>query len=498
MTSSHPRALYCSTASVFAAFLLFLPGTAALAQRNAPDIPAVSGAFAIENARIVQAPGRVIDSGTVVIRDGLIEAVGADIAIPYDAARIDGEGKTVYAAFIDGLSMIGVPKPKQKNDLPPVPDRSNPPDDRAGIQPQRDVRTLLASDEKSIDEYRKAGFGAAHIVPHGRMLPGSGAIILLAGENANAMVLSGDYSMYAQFEGARGMYPGTPMGMTAKMRQLYREAERRKAMQMNYDQDAAGTTRPEFDAVHYAFFPVIENTKPVFYYVDDVLEIYRALKLRDDLGFELMLGGLNESFDAIDILKSADVPLFVTLDLPEKPDWMKEFKADSIQYVLDNYDPEERTASYRDLEAERRNLEARAFLTRSRYAGAAADLKKAGLRFGFTTKGVKAKDLRENIRELIENGLSEDDALAALTVDAADLLGLGSSLGTIDAGKIANLIVADGDLFAKETQYEFVFVDGQKYAYPKKDEEDESTEGDDDKDKDKSKKDKPENEEMRL
>ncbi|TDI74550.1 MAG: hypothetical protein E2O84_05665, partial [Bacteroidetes bacterium] len=317
----------------------------AFAQRNAPDIPVVTGAIAIENARIVQAPGRIIESGTVVIRDGLIEAVGSNVTVPYDAERIDGSGKTIYAAFIDGLSNTGVPAPKTSNNLPAVPDRSNPPDDRAGIQPQRDVRDFISSEEKSIDKMRALGFGASHVVLQGRMLPGSSAIILHTGDSANEMILRGDVSMFSQFVGAQGMYPGTPMAIMSKMRQLYTEAGRRSQLETLYKESPAGATRPDFDAVHYAFFPVINGTQPIVYYVDDVLEIRRALTLQNELGFDLMLAGINEAFDAVDVLVEADVPLFVTLELPEKPDWMSEFKADSIQYILDNYDPDERTAS---------------------------------------------------------------------------------------------------------------------------------------------------------
>jgi hypothetical protein len=451
----------------------------AFAQRNAPDIPVVTGAIAIENARIVQAPGRVIDSGTIVIRDGLIVAVGANVSVPYDAERIDGEGKTVYAAFIDGLSNTGVPTPPSGDNLPPVPDRSNPPNDRAGIQPERDVRDLLSSEEKSIAQMRELGFGASHVVPRGQMLPGSGAIILLTGDNANDMVLAGDVSMFAQFIGARGMYPGTPMAIMSKMRQLHREAERRAQLEAQYSTAPSGATRPDFDAVHYAFFPVLERTKPVMYFVDDALEIHRALTLQEDLGFNLVLAGLNEAFDAVDVLAEAGVPMFLTLDLPEKPEWMSELKADSIQYILDNFDPDERTASYRDLEAERRNLEARSLMSRSQYAGVASDLQDAGLAFGFSTMGVDAKDIRGNIQEMIESGLDTDTALAALTINAARLLGLDASLGTIDTGKIANLIVTDGDIFEKDTHYATVFVDGQKYAFEKKEskheKDDEST-----------------------
>jgi hypothetical protein len=89
------------------------------------------------------------------------------------------------------------------------------------------------------------------------------------------------------------------------------------------------------------------------------------------------------------------------------------------------------------------------------------------VQFGFSTLGADASDLRENITEIMEQGLSEDAALAALTTNAAANLGVSESLGSIDPGKIANLIVADGPLFDSDTHYHYVFVDGQKFAYDK-------------------------------
>ena len=457
--------------------LVFLAGaTEAFAQRDASDIPTVTRTYALEGARIVQAPGRVIEHGTVVIRDGLIVAVGVDVDIPYDAERIAADSMTVYAAFIDGLSMTGVPAPKRDEEPAQVDDPANPEDDRAGIQPQRDVRTMLKADDKSITALREVGFGAAHVVPHGRFLPGNSAIILLGGKSADEMVLRGDAAMFAQFQGARGVYPRTPMAMTAKMRQLIREARRRQVMENRYRANPSGLARPEYDDVHYAFFPIIDNTKSVFFFVDDALEIHRALKLSSDLGFDLMLAGLNEAFDTVDELVAADVPLFVTLNLPKKPKWMAKMKRDSIETVLASFNDETRTATYRDLEAEKRNLEARQLMSRDRYIGVARDLNEAGLTFGFSTLGVKPADIRGNIREIIERGLSETAALAALTTDAAELLGLSGALGSVDTGKIANLIVSDGPIFDEKTHIRYVFVDGHKFLYEKKEEKEDASE----------------------
>ena len=460
-----------STAVLVALFLASIPSSTALAQRDASDIPVVTKAVALEGVRIVQSPGRVIENGTVLIRNGLIEAVGENVDVPYDAERIAPDSMTVYAGFIDGLSSTGVPQPKEEEDLPPVPDRGNPPDDRAGIQPQRDVRSLLSADQKSIENLRKLGFGAAHVVPIGRMLPGSGAVVLLAGDEPRDMVLKGDASLFVQFQGARRMYPGTPMAMTAKFRQLFTEAKRRQQMVQLFESGTSGVRRPEFDEVHYAFFPVIDRKKPVFFYVDDVLEIHRALKLQSILGFDLSLAGLHEGFDAVDALASSGAPLFVTLDLPKKPKWMSKLKRDSLETILAAYDDETRTATFRDVEAERRNLEARQVMSRDEFASVAAKLEAAGVSFGFTTRGAKTKDIRKNIREMIDRGLSEDAALAALTTHAAANLGLSESLGSVDVGKIANLIVADGPLFDANTKYQYVFVDGKKFFYEKSERE---------------------------
>jgi Amidohydrolase family len=452
-------------------FLVLLPLLALLfpisasAQRDAADIPTVTHSIALRGVRIVQAPGMVIEKGTVLVRDGLIIDVGADVAIPYDAEIIDADSMTVYPAFIDGLSTTGVPKPKAQTDLPSVDDPGNPPNDRAGIEPERDVRTMLSSSEKSIKALREAGFGAAQVVPEGKLLPGSASLILLGSGSSDELVFRGDTGLFAQFVGGRRVYPATPMGMTAKIRQLYREAERRKGMEKAYEADPRGRARPPYDAVHSAFFPVIEGRKPIIFFVDDALEIYRALKLKNTLGFSIVLTGLNEAFDALDELEQASVPLFLTLNLPKKPKWMAKVEQDSLDTLMASYNAETRTATFRDLEAEKRNLEAKQLISRARYASVAADLRERGLHFGFSTKGVKPGELRSNIREMISRGLSEDDALAALTTDAADLLGVGESLGSVEKGKIANLLVVDGPLFGEKTHYRYMFVEGNKFEY---------------------------------
>ncbi|ARA94977.1 hypothetical protein AWN76_001260 [Rhodothermaceae bacterium RA] len=430
-------------------------------------VPTVTRTYAIENARVVQAPGRVLDRATIVIRDGLITAVGPDAAIPFDAERIAGDSLVVYAGFIDALSHTGVPRPRPENNRERVPEPGNPPNDRAGVLPERDVRTLLQPEDKSVAELRQAGFTVAHVVPHGPLLPGSGAVILLAGDTPPALVLKGDASLFARFDTNRGVYPSTPMGVIAKLRQLYREAERRRQIETMYAANATGLERPPYDPVHYAFFPVIDGTKPVVFYVEDPLEAHRALALSRELGFDLVLAGLAGSGDALGEIQAAGVPVFFSLALPEAPK-DADTPADSTEHAEpmtpdDPFISDFRTRSYEDVEAEKEQLEARQARARRQHYELAARLQEAGIPFAFMTMDLKPSDIHESLTTMIEHGLSEDAALAALTTTPARLLGLAQNLGTIEPGKIANLVVTDGPYFAEDSAIRYVFVDGQPF-----------------------------------
>lgn len=450
----------------------------ALAQES-DDIPTVTRAFAVRNARIVQAPGQVIERGTVVLEDGLITAVGTNVEIPYDADVIEGDSLTVYAGFIDGLSHVGIPQDDEETpDRREPVNRADPPDELAGIQPQRKARELLDPSEKSVDDLRRLGFTAAHVVPRGRMLPGSGSLILLEGEEPADMVLRPDVSMFMQFEGGRGVYPATTMGVMATLRQLVRESRRRRQVAIAYAQNPAGMDRPAFDPVHEAFYPVLSHEKPIYVLADgedSAVEVHRALNLREELDFSLALAGLAQGFDVADDLQGAGVPLFVTLDLP---DLAKESSADSAATdTTKAVTPEEpatffvsdlRTHSFEDVGREKTNLDARQALERERYYGTAARLHDAGLRFGVTTLGAESSNIRRNVRRMIDAGLSEEDALAALTIDGARLLGLERSLGTVEPGKMANLVITKGSYFDVDSPVHYVFVDGRKYDYTSK------------------------------
>ena len=437
-------------------------------------LPEVTRAYALENVRVVQAPGVVLEQATVVVRNGLITDIGPGVSVPYDAERIMGDSLTVYAGFIDGLSHAGVPEPEEQRESERPDNPGAPPDEEAGIQPDRDVRGLIDGTDKRIKELRNSGFTAAHVVPRGRMLPGTGAVILLGDGEGSDLIVKGNVSNYAQLRPARRMYPGTDMAVIAKMRQLYREAARRQHIENLYSEDPEGLERPRYDPAHYALFPVLDEERPIFFDTEDALDAHRVLALQEELGFPLVVVGMGQGFEVVDKLKAARHPIIVTLDLPEKPDKDEESPPPAAPEPTDapealpempelQHDPDFRTLSFEDVEAEQENLEARRQHEYERHAGNASSLYESGLAFGFSSKGVKAAEILERIQTMMEHGLPEQAALAALTTQAAEILGVSAVMGTVDVGKMANLVISKGPVFAEESVLRYVFVDGLKY-----------------------------------
>ena len=464
-------------------FCLIALGVSSLAHAQDYEVPRVTDTYALEYARVVQAPGQVLDSATVVVRDGLIEAVGPNVEVPYDARRIEADSLVVYAGFIDGLSHAGVELPEDNgNNGDDDVDPGDPPFDQAGIQPDRSVRPALTPDESDLESLRKAGFTAGHVVPEGQMLPGAGAYVFYGGETANDMMLEAGSTLFAQIKTASGyVYPATGMAVIAKFRQLFREADRRQQLEAEYQQDPVGTERPPRDPVHSALFPVLDGETPLAFYADGALPIHRVLNLKQELGFPLVLAGLAESHATVEALQGVDAPLFLTLDLPEKP----KRSADSDTTVADTtddpssyYNYEFRVPTYDKVPSEERNLELRHAMERQDYLGTAATLDEEGLQFGFTTREATPGDVRKNLCTMIDQGLSKQAALAALTTRPASFLGLSKRLGTVEEGKIANLVVTDGSYFAEDTKVTHVFVDGQLYDYTSDDSEQGEVSGD--------------------
>ena len=434
------------------------------------SVAPVGRTYAITNATIVQGPGRKIDKGTVVMKDGLITAVGASVAIPSDAIIIKADSMFVYAGFIDGLSRTGVIKQKEEKDKEKVKDPGNPPADRAGITPQNDVRNSLNPNDKSVEELRNLGFTVSQVVPYGNFLPGSGAIILNGGKSSDDMVLVNTSALYSELTGAQNVYPNTVMAVMAKWRELYKNASLTKSYQSVYAANRNALPRPENDRILEAFYPVIDQRIPVLFKSEKMLETQRVFTLKNDLGFPLVIAEVKEGWPIINKIKSSGAKVFLSLDLPDeiKKDEKKGDKKDPKKDSVKTETPKkEKPKTSFDLEKEA--LEKRKKEAIASYTSQAAEFTKAGVTYGFSTMTAKTKDIQANLRRMIKAGLSEDAALAALTTNGAQLLGLSDRMGTIDNGKMANLVVSYKPYFDEKSKVRSVFVDGNIYKMETKD-----------------------------
>lgn len=446
------------------------------------ELAPVSRTYAITNVNIVQAPGRKIDMGTVVMKDGLIVSVGKSVAIPADAIVIKADSMYVYAGFIDGLSRVGLTKPKDEERGGRPKDPGNPKPEEAGITPNNDVRASINPNEKSIEELRALGFTAAHVVPYGGMMPGNGAIILLSGKSADDMVLVNKSSFYSELSPARGVYPATVMGVMAKYRELYRQAVLSRAYENSYASNRAGIQRPATDRVIESLYPVVDKRQPVLFKAERVVDAQRVLTLQNDLGFSLMLAELKEGWDIVNKLKSANARVFLSLDLPEDKDKKDDKKKDEPKKdegkkdEVKKEEPKKEEGPKTGTAEEKAALEKRKAEFMAKYVGQAATFQKAGVKFGFSTLSAKSGNIQGNLRRMIEAGLPEDAALASLTTAPAELLGLSDRLGSIDNGKIANLVISDKPYFNEKAKVRYVFVEGTMYKFEVKDSK-ESKEG---------------------
>lgn len=452
--------------SLVCAFVLTLLFSAG-AQPVSEDLPTVTGCLALTNAKVVTAPGQAPMTADVIIRDGLITGMGSHLQIPADAYRIPADSFYVYPAFIDAFSSIGIKEPEEggpsgtqgpinRGGQKPVIDaEGNPPLEDAGITPFRSVRLTFDPKEKSISEWRAHGFAVAHSVPKGKMIPGKGSLVILSGDNTDHMLWKEDVSMYGQWSGAGGGYPATVIGIMAKWRELYHNATQAMTQQAAYDH-ASMVTRPDFNQAHVALIPVVNQEMPLYFRAAKMRDISRALALQKDLGMKMVIADAEEAWYEKEMFApGSQIGLILSTELPEDKG-EKEKKTEAAAADSVKTDPEKAAFEQRRLES--LNL----------HRQQAAILAKDGVVFSLGTMSCKAGDFLPNVRTMIEQGLTADQALAALTTTPAKLLQIDKYCGTVATGKMANLIVSTKPIFASEAAIRYMVVEGQLYDYPVK------------------------------
>ncbi|HXB74714.1 MAG TPA: amidohydrolase family protein [Candidatus Acidoferrales bacterium] len=427
-------------------------------------------AVAIRNARIVTVSGPAIAKGTVVVRNGLIEAVGENVLVPADAMVVDGEGLTVYPGLIDGLSTWGqtgaatastattagrggrgttTPAPATPNSpgapamAPAAEPRARGPEDRPSTTSWLKIADEVSATDRRIETARSAGFTTAATFPTRGIFAGQGAMInLLSGERPGDMVLAPALGQYISVTragggggGMVGGFPSSLMGYFAYIRQIYLDAAHYQLVKDAYAKDPRGMERPAYDR---ALEGVLES-KRILLPANRLVEIDRMLRFAAELKQPAILYGGRETFrpEAAALLKKYNTPVLLSMHWPEKP----------------------RDADPEDVES------MRTLATRDQAASAPMVLESAGVKYAFYSDGLdQARDLQRAVKKAIDAGLPRDRALRALTLSPAEIYGVADRLGSIEKGKIGNLVVTRGDIFDDRTKVEMVLVDGRKYT----------------------------------
>jgi imidazolonepropionase-like amidohydrolase len=414
----------------------------ALAQSDPTGKRRVTSTYAITNATVFKAPGDPGSKATILIKDGVILGVGTSLTLPKEAKIIAGDSLFVYPGFIDGAGTMGIVKPKDV-ERPKDFVSSNPTDEIAGITPWRSATDTYTAASTQVDDWRKAGFTLSQVVPDGGMLPGKTALVLL-GDGKTNNILKLNAALAANYRSSRGMYPATLAGVMAKFRDIYQNT----TLVLEHERlftFTAGVKRPQATPTQTAMMPVVQKQLPVLFTAASELEIRRALALQKELGFKLILTGLENYESVIGAIKASGTPVLIKLQVPDD----KSIKAQKAEGVT-----ESTKAQY-----------ARVKESYDKALKQAAQLEKAGILFGFSTADAKAADVQKNLKAMLDNGLSKKAALAALTTNPAAILGVSGMVGTLEKGKLANLVLTTDTLFKEEAQIKHVIADGYVFDY---------------------------------
>ena len=416
--------------------LLIFTGTALAQQIGNPTtqqgVLPPRGTFAIRNARIVTVSGPDIENGTVVIRDGKIEAVGANVSVPAGAQTIEGRGLSVYPGMIDaGTNMGLVEVPQGANgtvDLSEVGD----------LNPNAKAIIAVNPHSAHIAVTRVEGITNTLTAPTGGLISGQAALINLLGTAPKEMAVVPQIALvinYPRLGGGGGGFGGPPPPinlaetLTANERQLeeirkiLRDAEAYGRAQDAYAKDKS-LPRPDHNVVLEPLVPYVRGEQPVIFRADREAEIRGAIRFAEEMKLKPIILGGNDASKVASLLKEKNIPVILTgiLSLPTRED-------DAYDSLYEN----------------------------------PSKLQQAGVRFCISTgdAGPEVRNLAQYAGMAAAFGLSKADAVKSVTLYPAQILNVADRLGSIEVGKMANLVVTDGDLLEIRTHIKYLLIDGR-------------------------------------
>jgi imidazolonepropionase-like amidohydrolase len=414
-----------SAVAALAVVLLAAHGAVATAQ----TAPAKSGrTIAITNARIIPVVGAEIPKGTIVIKDGLIAAIGADAAVPAGAEVVDAAGLRAYPGMIDGYTQLGL---VEISGVAATVDSR----ETGRINPQDRALEAIRYDSMHIPITRSNGITAAIVAPSGGLIAGVSCLLRLDGWTNREMAIEDAAAMQIELPAIRsgrgGFGGGARRGgqpqadgptLLKELKQLFADA---KAYAKRRDTAAkdARLALPEFDETSEALLPLIKGEMPAMISVHSEKDIRAAIQFVKDEGLKAVFYDVEQGFKVADDLAKAGIPVVIgsLYDMP--PVWE------------DGYDALFRNPGL---------------------------LAKAGVKIAFSSSSSSvAKDLPYHAAKAVAFGLDRAEALRAVTINPAEIFGVADRMGSLAAGKAANIVLADGDILEMRTNIKKVYIEGR-------------------------------------
>lgn len=391
--------------------------------------PGPRASVVIRNARIVPVRGDVIPNGSIVIADGRIQALGANVTTPAGAQVIDATGLSVYPGMMDAGTTMGLAEIEQGANA--TLDAS----ETGRFNPNAQALWGINPHSANIGVTRVVGI--THVIsrPTGGLIGGQAALINLAGFTASGMAVVPRAAMVMQlpgtgggggFGGGGGGGGGNAAARTATIDSLKRILDDAEAYGRSVDAASRDATvpKPVTDIILAALVPVVRGQMPVIFPAESQGDIRAAVEFAKERKLKPIIFGGRDAWRIADFLKENDTPVIFarTMSLPVRDD--------------DPYDV---------------------------HYSAAAKLAAAGVRFAIAS-GESDPDVR-NLPYVAGMaaafGLDRDAALRAVTLSPAEIFGVADRLGSLEVGKMANLVVTDGDLLEARTTTRYLFIDGR-------------------------------------
>ena len=382
---------------------------------------------AIVGGTVYPVSGPAIQNGTVLMRDGKIVAVGANVTVPSDAVRIDASGKIVTPGFIDASTDLGLVEIGGEPSTRDANARGT-----AGIAASFRSWDGLNSESVLWAPTRNEGVTSVVVVPGGGMIAGQAAIVDLVNGTAAQMIRRAPVAMYAQIDEPRGAQTNARGELIGKLRNLIEDVKFYQVHRADYDRSASRElSAPRADLE--AMIPVVEGRMPLAIDANRVDDIEAALRLAKEYNLKIIITGGAEAWLAASDLAAAHVPV--------------------ITGAMNNI-----PTSFSTLNQRQENLDI---------------LSKAGVPVAIIGNNGDGDEEQFNVRNVkyeagnaVSYGMSHDAALRAVTLTPAELFGVADRVGSLQAGRDANVVVWSGDPFEFSTRVEHVYIHGQDVISP--------------------------------